>query len=222
MKESKNGFANFTSYLLHPIWIPCIGTYFIAKIYEAQMPESVFELLFKITLLFSLILPLFSSILLKLTGVISSLKMPKASERRIPLFLSFTFFIIMAHLFNAIHMIPFDFALMAFGGSLSIFVALFLLPVTKISIHTLSIGSLWGALFSISQNYQVDLFSPLILVSMLAGIIGTCRLILNAHSERQVYIGFMVGVLFQICSFLFQHQIFNLLNFNWNILSASF
>lgn len=176
------------------------------------MIEGVDGLLLKITVLFSLVLPLFSSLLLKLTGVISSLKMPDASERRIPLFLSFSFFLIMAHLFNALQVIPFDFTLMAFGASLAIFTALILLPISKISIHTLSIGSVWGAIFSISQSYQADLFDILVLLSLLAGIIGFCRLTLEAHSQKQVYIGFVVGALFQVACFLFQDVVYYLLN----------
>ncbi len=206
-------FAAIISYLFHPIWVPGLCTYFLIHLYSDQMMEGVEDLLMKITILFSLVLPLFSSLLLKITGVISSLKMSIASERRIPLFLSFSFFLIMAHLFNALQVIPFDFTLMAFGASLAIFTALVALPFTKISIHTLSIGSVWGAIFSISQSYQVDLFKILVLLSLLAGIIGFSRLTLKAHSHKQVYIGFMSGALFQILCFLHQDTVYQILNF---------
>ncbi len=213
MNTPNRTFATIISYLFHPIWIPGLTTFYLIQLFSNQMIDEVNDLLMMITLLFTLALPLFSSILLKTTGVISSLKMPTASERRIPLFLSFSFFLIMTHLFNAIHIIPFDFTLIAFGASLSVLVALLALPFSKISIHTLSIGSVWGAIFSISQSYQADLFYVLLLLSLLAGIIGHARISLNAHSHKQVYLGFLVGVLFQILSFLFQNSVYQILNF---------
>ncbi len=205
--------ASIISYLFHPIWVPSITTYYLIQLYQQQMMEGVDGLLLKITVLFSVVLPLFSSILLKLTGVISSLKMPISSERRIPLFLSFSYFLIMAHLFNALQVIPFDFILMAFGAALSIFTALILLPYSKVSIHTLSIGSIWGVIFAISQSYQTNLFGMLILLSLIAGLVGFSRLSLKAHSPAQIYSGFLIGLSFQIICFLFQDLVYHILNF---------
>ena len=72
----------------------------------------------------------------------------------------------------------------------------------KVSMHT----SAWGSVFTFAimaacMNMQNALF--LIMASILiGGLVGSARLYLQAHNIRQIWIGYILGVLGQILSFL--------------------
>jgi membrane-associated phospholipid phosphatase len=69
----------------------------------------------------------------------------------------------------------------------------------KISTHTSAIGGVAGALFVFGELFGFNPIWWLCLVLILAGILGTSRMILRQHSLAQVVTGFLVGV---ICSVL--------------------
>lgn len=64
----------------------------------------------------------------------------------------------------------------------------------KISTHTAAIGGVAGSLVSYSIAFSFNPLWWLCLVLLLAGAVGTARMILRQHSLSQVVGGFMVGV----------------------------
>lgn len=69
----------------------------------------------------------------------------------------------------------------------------------KISIHMAAIGGMAGALLAVSMVFQFNptwWFSVMIIV---AGLVGTARMVLRQHSLRQIVGGFMVGL---VCGFM--------------------
>ena len=68
----------------------------------------------------------------------------------------------------------------------------------KISAHMIGIGGLTGALLCISILLEVYITPYLVYALLIAGLIGSSRLILKAHTPLQIYVGFAVGV---ICQF---------------------
>ncbi len=69
----------------------------------------------------------------------------------------------------------------------------------KISTHTAAIGGVAGSLISYSIAFSFNPLWWLCLVLLLAGAVGTARMILRQHSLSQVVGGFMVGV---VCAIL--------------------
>ena len=69
----------------------------------------------------------------------------------------------------------------------------------KISTHTSAIGGVAGALFVFGEFFGFNPVWWLCLVLVLAGILGTARMILRQHSLSQVVAGFLVGL---VCSVL--------------------
>lgn len=63
----------------------------------------------------------------------------------------------------------------------------------KISTHTAAIGGVAGSLISYSIAFSFNPLWWLCLVLLLAGAVGTARMILRQHSLSQVVGGFMVG-----------------------------
>jgi len=64
----------------------------------------------------------------------------------------------------------------------------------KISTHTAAIGGVAGALFVFSEVFRFNPTWWFCLVLVLAGVLGSSRMILRQHSLAQVVVGFIVGV----------------------------
>jgi membrane-associated phospholipid phosphatase len=73
----------------------------------------------------------------------------------------------------------------------------------KISTHTAAIGGVAGALFVFAEFFGFNPVWWLSLTFILAGILGTSRMILRQHSLAQVIAGFFVGVVCAIIGILF-------------------
>jgi membrane-associated phospholipid phosphatase len=66
--------------------------------------------------------------------------------------------------------------------------------------------SAWGSVFTFaiiaaSMNMQ-NAFFLMIASILIGGLVGSARLYLQAHNIRQIWIGYILGVLGQILSFL--------------------
>jgi membrane-associated phospholipid phosphatase len=65
----------------------------------------------------------------------------------------------------------------------------------KISAHSAAIGGLVGGFFGLSFRLQENPILILIALILVAGMVGTARLILGKHTGFQVYAGFLLGFL---------------------------
>lgn len=69
----------------------------------------------------------------------------------------------------------------------------------KISTHTAAIGGVAGALLAYSIIFGFNPMWWLCIVLILAGMVGTARMILRQHSLSQVVVGFFVGLICAFC-----------------------
>jgi membrane-associated phospholipid phosphatase len=90
-----------------------------------------------------------------------------------------------------------------FGGGVSVLLTAIINLKYKISAHTVGIGGLIGSLMMISLVLKYNAVPEIAILFLIAGIIATCRLYLDAHSPKQIYAGFALGLLTQIIVFTF-------------------
>lgn len=69
----------------------------------------------------------------------------------------------------------------------------------KISTHTAAIGGVAGALLAYSIIFGFNPMWWLCIVLILAGMVGSARMILRQHSLSQVVVGFFVGLICAFC-----------------------
>lgn len=69
----------------------------------------------------------------------------------------------------------------------------------KISTHTAAIGGMAGALLAYAERFAFNPTWWLCLTLIIAGMVGSSRMILRQHSLAQVVVGFFVGLL---CAYL--------------------
>ncbi|HMT27813.1 MAG TPA: hypothetical protein PKD91_00900 [Bacteroidia bacterium] len=187
--------ARTLSYILHPLLMPFfaivlvmnLNTY-IAYSISPQVQRIIISLVFITTGA----LPVLVSLILLQKGMIRSLEMDTVAERRIPFITTAVFYLICFFLLKQLP-VPRLLSLMVLGATITIFIAWLLSYKWKVSIHMIGIGGLTGMFFGLSQMLNAGLLNIIILVVLISGILGTARLILGAHTPRQIYIGFLIG-----------------------------
>ena len=65
----------------------------------------------------------------------------------------------------------------------------------NISVHMAAIGTMAGALMAFAAIFMFNPVWWLCVIILLAGLIGSARMILRQHSLAQIYVGFITGVI---------------------------
>lgn len=65
----------------------------------------------------------------------------------------------------------------------------------KISVHMAAIGAMTGALVAFAEIFMFNPVWWLCIMFLMAGIVGSARMILRQHTLRQINIGYIVGAL---------------------------
>ncbi|MGB0882848.1 MAG: hypothetical protein ACPGSO_07825, partial [Vicingaceae bacterium] len=184
----------------HPLLMPIFGLYIIFNT-DSYINYAVHAELKQVVLtlvgISTFILPLLISVLLLNRKMINSLEMETQQERIIPYSFTIAFYIFALYMLNQLPIPPLIFKFII-GATLSIIIAFIVNIKWKISAHMIGVGGLFGALLCVSILMGIYVTPYLIFALLIAGLVGSSRLILNAHTPSQVYIGFAVGVLCQL------------------------
>lgn len=196
------------SLLFHPLLFPTLGTVLLLVVnpnlfgYLGQKVHIVWLfIVFALTFLF----PLIWIFMMKRLEMIDSFELENANDRIIPFIATATFYLWATWMFkpSVTMKIPPNILLfyMMLGACLGIFIGFFINIFSKVSLHAIGAGSLIGLLLALMNYSTYDLRPALIALILLAGLIGTARLLLNAHTPRQIFIGYFIGFTGQFVAF---------------------
>ena len=144
-------------------------------------------------MLFSFVFPGFLFYLLLRIGLISDLSLKVRKERFYPYFITLLSYSAMVIFYYKAQM-PTWFITMMAGSIAIMIIAILITLVWKISAHMFGVGGLVGGVMSVC--YYVEHSNPYWLfigLFILAGSVGTSRLILKRHTLAQVIAGFLLG-----------------------------
>lgn len=144
-------------------------------------------------MLFSFVIPGILIYLLLRIGLISDLSLKVRRERFYPYFITLLSYSAMVVFYYKAQM-PIWFITMMAGSIAIMIIAILITLVWKISAHMFGVGGLVGGVMSVC--YYVEHSNPYWLfigLFILAGSIGTSRLILKRHTLSQVIAGFLLG-----------------------------
>ena len=109
--------------------------------------------------------------------------------------------------------IPTAFLIAILGATLGLFACFFVNIFFKISLHATGVGGFLGMVLITMWLYSYGSFTVnlpvvgssevsinlvLMLSLLMTGLVGTARLILHAHSPKEIYTGFAMGLLCQL------------------------
>jgi len=195
--------ARLISMVFTPFYLPTVGLICLFMFsYMSQMPWSYkFQLLTMVYLL-TVVLPTVLIHFYRRHHGWSLIDLGQKERRAVPYVISILCYFLCIYLMEFLH-IP-HFMMSIVTAALFIQITCAMINVWwKISTHTAAIGGVAGGLFVFAEFFGFNPVWWLSLTLILAGILGTSRMILRQHSLAQVVAGFFVGVVCAIIGILF-------------------
>lgn len=184
--------AQALSYLLHPAIFPILGVLFILKMAPFAYGSQVVIITILMVFIGTYLIPLLLTFLLLRLRLIHTLHMHNAAERKIPYLITALSFMLTASSIFKLQLLP-QVHLFLWGSALVVVVHLILLFFLKPSAHLGGIGGFTGLVIALSLQYQLNLLPLLMLSVFCAGLLGSARYTLQAHTLQEIGIGFVSG-----------------------------
>lgn len=191
--------ANIASFVFHPLLMVTYGMILaLTFTYLAVYPFTA-KLWIAGGAFFStaLVPGLFIGLMIK-SGAAVDVELSDRKERVVPYLIFITS--ILVYIFFLYKMLmPFWLLALLIGACIALVIALFINSYWKISAHAIGIGGLLGGIMGVARIHLMNPYWSFIIVTLIAGLLGTSRIILKRHTPMQVYAGFCLGF---ICTFV--------------------
>jgi membrane-associated phospholipid phosphatase len=195
--------ARVLSMVFTPFYLPIIGLvvlFFFS--YLSMFPWSYKLHVLLMTYLFTILMPTVLIHLYRRYQGWNLIELGRRERRMVPYVISILCYFTCIYVMERLHMPH-------FMGS--IIIAALLVQIVcaitniwwKISTHTAAIGGVGGALFAFAEYLGFNPVWWLCLVFLVAGLLGTSRMILRQHNLAQVVTGFWVGFVCAAVEILF-------------------
>ncbi len=188
--------AQVVSVILHPMTMSTFGLLCYYSFFPSISQFNDIELFKQILLrvmVFTMMLPLSSVLVMMRIGKVSNVFIEERRERSWPLLVAAAIYLLTPMFILNSPRVPAFINLFILGAAATLILALLINLKWKISLHMIGIGGLCGALTSLYVYFQEGNPLWLCIWFTLAGILGTARLLLNAHSAAQILSGFLLG-----------------------------
>lgn len=185
--------ARIVSIIFTPFYLPLVGLILLFTLsYMKLLPMDYRLMVLIIVYFFTILLPTFLIRFYRRLQGWTPIELGQRERRIVPYFISIFCYFVCIWLLEHLHIYHFI---------CSILIAALILQMTcvvintwwKISTHTAAIGGVGGALFGFSQIFGFNPVWWFCVVLIVAGILGSARMILRQHSLSQVLMGFAVG-----------------------------
>lgn len=191
-------FLKLISYLFHPLFVPLAGTaaYFITT--PKYSSDEIRNVILLPTFILTVIIPIITYLILKNLGLVSSIFMPTAKERKYPLYINILLLLlviykVLPHYYIAeLHY----YFLGIITASMTMVLLIFL--KLKASMHLMGMGSLLMFLIGLSIHFEMNITLAISLFTFATGLVTSSRLYLKAHSKTELLIGLLIGMLSQL------------------------
>jgi membrane-associated phospholipid phosphatase len=166
-----------------------------------------------LTVLFStFLIPAFAIFMMWRLKLISSIEMTDKQDRIGPFIATGVFYLWVFRSVLEDSNMPAAFLIAVLGTTMGLFICFLINLFFKISLHAAGMGGLIGMVLIIMWLYSYGSFLlhlpfigatefsinfVLILCLLIAGVVGSSRLFLRAHTPRELYAGFLLGLLCQ-------------------------
>jgi hypothetical protein len=195
--------AQVVSYLVHPLFIPAYmaaALLFWHPIIKLLLPHEIRIRIMAMVLINTVLFPGLIVFLLYRLRFINNLYMETMKERIIPLTAGLIFYFWAYYVGRNLDVVPPALQQWLLGVFLCSCAAMFTNIFKKISLHSLAIG---GVVSFCGWQMVTDRHWPgswLIIALLLAGLVGTARLIRQAHEPSDIYAGYLAALICQVAA----------------------
>lgn len=201
--------AQVISYISHPLFIPLLVTFLVL----ASIPEYMvafkplskrfaFDMLYFRVAIISIGFPVLTLLLAKALKFVSSIYMKTQRDRIIPYVAMITYYFWAFYTFQQEGRAPKFYTAFFLGVFLSISIAFITNNFIKTSMHTVGWGGVIGFLLSLAWGMHMNVSVPLVITFFVTAVVATARMVLQAHTPREIYIGLLIGVACQLAACL--------------------
>ncbi len=179
-----------------PIWV-LLGLFLFS--YLKMLPFSYKLFILSMVYIFTILIPRACISMFKHINRQTNIQLSSREHRHLPYILtliSYTVCFILMTRFN----VPMFFKGIVMAALVAQIICVMVNAWWKISTHMVGIGGLTGALLAFSSLFYFNPVIPACVLIIIAGALGTSRIILRQHSVSQVAVGFFVGL---VCSMVF-------------------
>ena len=208
--------ARFISYFTHPLFILTYGILFLLCAdpfaFGVTHPFAKLPLLVLI-IVYTVIFPLLTMLLMRLIGFIDGLEMSTKEERIGPLIATIVFYTWMYVNVRNNTEIPSVYSILCLGSIISLGLSFLINVFDKISLHMVGLSGLVTFVYILLAVFQyqwlqlgdisVQMILVLIGVLLITGVVGVSRVYLQAHSLSQILGGVLVGIIGQAIAWRF-------------------
>jgi len=194
-------FCRIASFLFHPLFMTPAAAVILYKFAPGNFSGNSFPLFrnwFGELLVFTILFPLLSILIFKISGLISNARMHLPRDRVLPLIATMVFYLLAYILLTPKYHVPILFKSMLLGSTASIFLIFAINFFYKVSIHTAAVAILPGITMVIMLNNNNVPGWVFLTAVGIACLVGTIRWLLGAHTLGQILLGYVVGTLFQL------------------------
>lgn len=210
--------SHIISTIFHPLFVLSYALLLILLVNPylfAVSNEKVLGLLVFSVVSLSLLFPLLATLMMKGLGLIKSLEMEDKKERIGPMIVTVIFYMWLFANFRSNTFVPDAFRFFVLGSTISLCLAFVINTLSKISLHTVAMGGLLMGFVLIRYNFTHETFTMtvmgqpymlqtnivLLAIILIAGAVGTARLLLQAHKPNEIYGGYFIGIVSMLIAY---------------------
>jgi len=212
------GVAQFISWLFHPLLMLTymIGLLMVINPYSfgvSQVGEGRSGLLLIYVFLQASLIPGILISMMRTLGLTPNINLGDRTSRIVPFIATGMLYMWLYINFKHLPDVPIAFQSAILGTTIALFTAFILNIFSKISLHTVGMGSLVGMilvtilLFNYSSfqfgNTMYSMYGLLFIAITLAGLVGSARIILENPTPKDLYGGYLVGFATQLIALQF-------------------
>ena len=200
--------ARVTSIVFTPFSIPFLAFLVLFLFsYLRIMPILYKGIVLGIVYCFTILTPTITIFLFRKINGFARQELSERKKRYVPILLtiiSYVFCLLMMRKLN----IPWYMTGIIFVSLVISIICILVNLKWKLSEHMAGVGGIIGGLVSFSALFSYNPVVWLCLFILIAGILGSARIVLGHHTLGEVLSGFVVGL---VCSFLILHPAYNLI-----------
>ena len=196
MKFNKNIIiaSRVVSMVFTPLYLPTLGLLALFSFsYLSLLPFQYKAIVIAIVYFFTILLPTLLIHVYRRHQHWNLIELGQRERRMVPYVLSILCYFTCVYIMRSLHIPHFMSSIVVAALCIQIICAI-VNGWWKISTHTAAIGGVVGALVAFAAIFGFNPLPWLCITIIIAGILGTSRMILRQHSLSEVVSGFLVGV----------------------------
>lgn len=200
--------ATIISYVFHPLFIPVYVTWLLVRV-QFYVFSGFDEWNKTLVLIQSFewytFFPLVSTLLLRKLDFISSIQLKTQRDRIIPYIVCGIFYFWGWYVSHNLPEYPHEIVSFELAIFLASSIGLMANIYMKISMHTIAVGLMatFVMMLGLSSAVSFGLFISIVL--LVTGLVGTARMIVSDHTQKEIYAGLFVGIVSQLIASFFSN-----------------